>query len=137
MIPAIVTRLEGEVAGLKHVAGVLAYAQLKTQAPTPAAYVLPLAEDARPSGTGTMLVRQLVIRRFGVLLAVSAKNDRHGSKAEDALDTLRGAVHAALLGWAPNTEHEPVSYLRGRLVDIVGGAVWWQDEYATDTWLRG
>ena len=133
MLAEIETRLDAEVADLKLVAGAAEFAALKTNPPKskqPAAYVVPLSDRA---GRNTRInaVAQQVTARVAVVLALGNLGDRRGDSASKTIETLRGDVRAALLGWAPTAADDPMEYVAGRVLALRDGVVWWQDEFRT------
>lgn len=115
------------------------YASLDAPPPVarlPAAYVIELADSADPNGLATGGIRQRVTRGFGVVLIVSALRDPKGGPAASTLAPLRQALRQALVGFSPDEAHEPVTYVRGRLLAAERGFLAWQDEFSTRTTIR-
>jgi hypothetical protein len=96
----------------------------------PAAFVLPLLEQARPLKL-LGLAAQRVTVTFGVLHVLSNRRDARGAAALTDLHTHRRALRAALLGWVPDAETgEPVTFEGGRLMRLDDeGRLWWMDEF--------
>lgn len=135
----VIDRLDIQVGALRKVAGSADFAvaldDLKPAA-LPAAYVLPGAESAGRSTTGTQLVSQQNRPRFGVMLAVSNLRDARGENAQTDLRTLRIAVMTVLLGWSPDAAFDPVEFAGGKLFRMSNGVLWWMDEFSTAHLLR-
>ncbi len=131
-----IARLESEAKPpLRKVEGALELAGLTGAPQAPSAFVVPIAEDA---GSNHLVgaVSQENTERFGIVLALKAVNDRSGVKAAAELASMRAAVIDAILGWEPSADHTPCEFARGRLLNLTGGLVWWQDEFTTKTLLR-
>lgn len=111
--------------GLASVEDALAFADLVQRggmpARTPAAYVLPAAEDAGPQQTVTLVIRQLVTETVSVVV-LTRSADRLGAAARDQVSALRAGVRAALLGWEPGGGWSPMTFRRSRLAGLQGGA---------------
>lgn len=137
MISEVIAHLKTAVPALVKVSGAADFAaagaDLKNS--LPAAYVLPLAEKADASPLADAVL-QRVGSRFGVVVAVSNLRDPRGENAHGALEPLRQAVIAALLGWPPSDAHEPVEFAAGRILSFTDGVLWWQDEFTTAYLLR-
>lgn len=138
LAPAI-ARLKAEVPQLRIVGGAADLAALREAPPLqlPAAYVLALAESARPnslSTVGALMLRRAV--RFAVVLAAQNLRDPRGEAAQGALEALRAAVLGALLNWQPTDDHDPVEFAAGRLLSLADQVLWWQDEFVTADYLR-
>ncbi len=122
--------LDLEPAPLREVLGALDFAGAVKLGP-PLAVVVPLSEAAGENRAGWGATSQQVILTLGVVVMVAAPNDPGGERARsrDALsDTLR-AVRAALIGWVPpGFLAQPLTYARGRLLEIEDGRITWQDE---------
>lgn len=101
----------------------------------PAAYVLPLAEQADPSELiGRSAQKHLC--SLGVLLIVRHAGDASGGAAASRLQTLREAVQAALVGWQPAADCGSIGFASGELVDFRDGATVWQDTFTTERWVQ-
>lgn len=70
---------------------------------------------------------QAQIVRIGVLVVCSA----------DDLETRRGEIQSALIGWEPETGADLVEHEGGAINDIVGGVAWWGETFAYRRWVRG
>lgn len=134
-LPALVAEhLATQVPALASVAGAVDFAELveRGQRPQrlPAAFVLPLGDDAPPGdliGTGDWL--QLVEERIAVVLVHQDRGDAKGDRARARLVPLARTVRAALAGWQPTPEHGPFHYVRSRLQGLTAGAVWQQLDF--------
>jgi hypothetical protein len=129
-VPALHQRVEG-VADL---AGLVGRKQLPPQ--TPAAWVLWLGDDAGPAADMTGGSRQTVKERIGVLLMHRVAGDSKGTQAQAELEALRVDVRGALAGWEPDSEAEPIEYLRGRLLEVPQGIVFMQLDFVAQWYLR-
>jgi hypothetical protein len=132
----IEARLKATLVGLKSIGAVADLdAAMGGAAPTPSAFVLPLAEgsvDADTLGSTNQRIAQL----FGVVHVVSNRRDAKGSAALDDLKTLRLNLRAALVGWVPDAATgEPVHFRAGRLLQLDDhGCLWWTDEFELITY---
>lgn len=131
-VAAVAARLE-EAGIYEEVLGVLDAAG-GVSPRTPAAFVLPLAEDAAESVAPAVRATQYTTATIGVETVVSAPNDRTGARARDELSALLAASRAAIAGWKPPGAREVLRFHRGRLLGIDGGRVFWRDEYRLRWW---
>jgi len=134
----VIQRLKAMATGLRQVGGTADLDAAIDGAPaTPAAYVMPLTDDAQPSAT-TQVLRQTVLHRFAVVLVVNNRRDANGAAALSDLKPLRAALKTSLLGWVPDaTTGEAVQYGAGRLLRLdANGRLWWSDEFVYQTYLR-
>ncbi|MDE2388927.1 MAG: hypothetical protein KGN35_07595 [Betaproteobacteria bacterium] len=133
----IVTRLKTEVTALKLVGGAADLsAATDSVIQKPAAFVLPNSERASASRTGTMLVSQENTVRFAVVIAVQNLRDKRGEQAQTDLVGLRNSIVAALHGWNPDADFNPIEYGGGKLLQLTDQVLWWQDEFLTAHLLR-
>jgi len=99
----------------------------------PAAYVVPIREQAAP-GVTTGRVRQRVTIWFGIVLITRNVSDlgRGGAAVAD-LAASRKATLDALMGWGEvaGVTSSPIQYRDGLLLDAANGLVAWQDTYET------
>ena len=136
MLPLITARLESTVSALRRVAGAADIAAAEEDLKRmPAAYVLPLRERAGENYLDNA-VSQRVARAFGVLYAVRNLRDARGDAAHVHLEELRTEGRAALLGWEPDDDHEPIEFRGGRLLRLTNPILFWQDEYETAHLVR-
>lgn len=133
----VIERLQAEVSLLKNVAGAAELARAAEDLKqNPSAFVLPGAERATGSVTGTSVVSQQNTTRFGVVIAVQNLRDPRGDKAQEDLRTLRTAIMAALHGWQPDSDFDPIEFGGGRLLQLNDQVLWWQDDFLTTNLLR-
>lgn len=122
----IVARLNAQVPALAN----RAVSALVADIPVayPAALVMPLSErlhDADMAGKTHM-----VEARIGVELMVKhGRQSLSGGPAQDALETLRDAVSAALVGWQPDPGSGPLAFAGGGMVSFEAGLAVWRDEF--------
>jgi hypothetical protein len=130
--------LQSACPALRQVQGAAEFRAVKAAPPAhlmPAAWVVPIAEDARPSEAANAL-RQVQTTVFGVLLAVGDRADRRGEAAGDDLDAVKAALHAALIGWTPPGASGPVEYVGGDVLEVETAALWWLAKYQVNDILR-
>lgn len=141
----VIARIESQVSAFRKVGGAADLAtaarELKQE---PAAFVIPVAESARPNTAESLIVSQLVAQRFGVVIAVQNLADSAGKAAQTELGPLRLALFNALVGWVPplpvgmpaQAERELVTFGGGRLLRLEDRVLWWQDNFDTAYYLR-
>lgn len=94
----------------------------------PAAYVLPLSEQL--VDVSVDMDHALIEARAGVEIMVKhAAQTASGGPAGEALEDLREATAAALVGWRPDPSAGPMSLAAGKLVSLADGIAIWRDEY--------
>lgn len=107
----------------------------------PAAYVLPLADQAsdQQSANG---YQQLVRERFAVVVALDNRADERGQGAASNLDAMRAALFKALLGFNPGTAYDVIEYEGGELLHLDRARLYYQFEFLVevaisteDTWI--
>ncbi|MEW6314132.1 MAG: hypothetical protein AB1513_08860 [Pseudomonadota bacterium] len=101
----------------------------------PAAYVLPVREQAARNQMANA-VSQRVTVAFAVILAVSNLRDARGGQAALDLESVRNVVKTRLIGWEPSVDHDLVTYNGGRLLELGDGVLWWWDEFSTAEYMR-
>lgn len=138
-VAAIIGQLQDSMAttGLKLVAGAAAFQAAAESHPTalPAAFVFTLEEAAGESPVAPDVI-QRVTASIGVVLVVRNVGDSRGSASGQDMETLRAAVKAQLLGWAPATGHDPLTRSRSHLLAFRDGHMYWQDIYTTSHFDR-
>lgn len=136
-IDAVITHLRANVPVLAgRVAGAADFARsLESQVSLtlPAAYVIPLDEDAEPNPPGSGL-RQNVTERIGVVVEFANDADRRGQVAATSRDAMRTALWAALLNWRidPVRAAQGLFYAGGQLRDFDRARLFYQWDFALE-----
>lgn len=135
----LIARLKASVPDLKDVQGGANLAALKEFPPArfPCAYVYVTAEQGGANRYMTGLTAQRRTQTLGVVLVVRNVRDAIGAAAQSDLDALRVKVDAALMGYIPAPEYEPLVFSRGALLSLGDALLWWQDDYQTSRDVRG
>ena len=111
--------------------------------PLPAAYVVPMNDDADENTSMTGL-QQIVTERIAVILVLNnatSASDRRGQASAEQYGTLRAAVFKALLNWRPdwaanqatNRESRGIYYLGGELLDFDRARLFYRFTFGLDT----
>lgn len=131
-------RLRAEVAQLKVVGGPAELETVREQTPAlPAAYVIPARETADVNEFANQVTEQDVSLEFEVAIGVRNLADADGEAALQSLRPVRGAIRAALLGWAADADSYNIEYARGELAAFDGdGVLWWTDTYRCGYLIR-
>lgn len=99
--------------------------------PVPHAFVMMLADDAGEPLSTTATVQRLT-ESFAVLVAVSNTTDRRGQSASDAMEDIRDALIAALVGWSPDADlYDDIAYDGGQFRDMTRARLWHQYDFFT------
>lgn len=133
----ITTRLRSTLTGFKAIGGAADLdAAIEGAVATPSAFVIPLAESAKPGGL-LGVHDQCIAVAFGVVLVVANLRDARGDAAMQDLTPLRMQVRQALAGWTPvPADGEPVQMAGGRLLRLAESRLWWSDEFTVETYFR-
>lgn len=102
----------------------------------PAAWVLPIGEDAEPAADMAGGFRQRVAETVGIVLVHRVAGDATGKKARLAIDNLADEVKQSLIAWAPVDGIDPFEYRRARLLAMNAGAVFLQLDFLTRWYIR-
>ena len=96
-----------------------------------AAYVIPLADTAKPNQLLFNGIEQPVTEMFGVIMAIENLRDQRGDAVNADLEAKRKAVINELLGFVPEVGYEPTQYGGGRLLALDTATTWWQLDFIT------
>lgn len=133
-ISSQVTALNGNVQQAAELAALVSAKALPQR--LPAAFVLPLGFDFKDgssaAGTYTALVQDMI----GVVLIAESAGDARAVKAAATIDALKDDVLAAVSGWSPASAIGVFEPLRGRLVSVDAGTVFFQIDFALTNQLR-
>lgn len=99
----------------------------------PAAFVIPLAEEADHNETQTGL-RQSVWEHFMVVVEFSNVADRRGQAGVSQVEDMRWALFKALLNWRaqPDLAQRGIEYSGGRLLGMDRARLWWSYEFSQE-----
>jgi hypothetical protein len=137
LVDDVTERLKAEVPAFQNrVEGAAELATLvaqKTLPPrTPASFVLPLGFGAAPNTVFTGAHSQRITERVGVVFLVRYAGDATGGKSLPSITVLEKAIEAALVGWQPASVETPLDVVRGALLSLTAGAVFYQLDFAGD-----
>ncbi|MDQ6974102.1 MAG: hypothetical protein Q9M10_04405 [Mariprofundaceae bacterium] len=97
---------------------------------TPAAFVVPLAENPSDNQLSSTAVRQRVETSFAVMVCVKDFSDARGATAlKQGLMPVRQQVLAALIGFSPLPQSDVITHAKGSLLQIKSGVLIWQDHF--------
>lgn len=105
-----------------------------TSLPLPAAYVVPLIQDAEPNLSYGGL-QQIVHMGIGVAVELDAQTDRRGQAPAMDIDTVRAQVFASVLNYRIDDCHmaRGASYAGSRPLEVLDRARWfYQFEFNID-----
>lgn len=106
---------------------------------TPAAYVIPMSEQAGPARDlgASVQLHELAV---GVFYIVRQAGDASGERSADAITVLRDAVADALVGWVPECgaagSIAPMQFASGSFAGLDDGITSWQDDFTTRRYVQ-
>ena len=125
-----------------NVAGAASYAQAADQVflPQPAAYVIDVSDETEPNQDMNG-VYQIVREKIGVIVDLDNRADQRGqAAATSAVNTMRAALWAALLGWRPDPQRQSrgFAYAGGGLIGegINRQYLRWQFDFVIETTIE-
>jgi hypothetical protein len=141
LVESVKARIEASVAALNGATEEVAdLAELVKRSALPqratAAFVIPLGFNGGIPDAATGIFRQLIDDQVGVVLVVQAPGDPQAKTALAKIDVLSKAVINAVAGWAPDDVIGVFRAVRGRLVSIAAGTVFFQIDFAVEDQLR-
>lgn len=137
-IPEIKARLLQAPSPFKAVRGATAMAQVKDRpaGELPQAFILATEEASAASTRATGPVLQRSERDVAVVLVIENLGDPDGDRASDDLEELKRFVRRRLIGFVPSDMAEPITHVRGEIVEAIGGTVWFADTFAAPIYLQ-
>lgn len=99
------------------------------------AFVIPIAEVDKGDNQYDTSVNQVVIERFGVVVALkndSGITDKLGVGAYNRLHNIRAQLWRCLIGWLQTGAESPTYYKGARLLDITPAWLWYQFEFQSE-----
>jgi hypothetical protein len=140
LVEQVKARIEAEVSGLA-VDEAADFAELVRQGSLPqrkeAAFVLPLGfNGGDPQADLAGFYKQSLDEVVGVILVVQSLGDPKARRAIATVATLTDAILMAICGWQPDDAVGDFRALRGRLIAVNAGTVFFQIDFAIQTQLR-
>ena len=124
--------LENRVAGAAEWAGLT-----EDEDPqTPAAYVIPLREEAGENDSAVGYY-QVITNHFAVIVLLSNVRDERGQCAYERLDEVRTEILRGILSWQqePRDEHSEIVYRGGELIHMDDYRLCFQYDFSFETYL--
>jgi hypothetical protein len=124
----------GRVAGAaEFVAGLKNY---NTSLPLPAAYVVPLGQEADANLMFAGMLQQTVHRIIGVIVELDAQRDRRGQDPAMSLDDIQTQVFASVLNLVidPCRQNRGAAFSGARELDLDRARLFYQFEFSID-WM--
>lgn len=132
-LSAEVDLVKGRVQGAAELADVLESGTLKSDK---ALFCIEANNRASPNATLNIVDQQSAVV-FSVVTGVRHVGDKTGMASYRLIREVRKQVFDALLGWTPErTLYKPTEVVGGRVVNFVGGVLWWQDDFSTQMRFR-
>lgn len=100
---------------------------------TPSAIVVYTGDDAEANQIETGVAQNLT-ERFDVVL-VLANRDEQGVLASDMMYALRKEIWRALVGWGPDDDYEPITYVDGELLHLDRASMFYRLSFEVETLL--
>lgn len=136
MLAEVQARLVAQVSAFELIDDAASFATVSAKpAKSPAAFVVPVADQAKPNAL-VNLVSQELTDRFGVVIVTSNRREARSGAAARDIESLVKATRQALIGWSPAEAYDPVEYASGRMVHADQGFVWWLSEFVTRSTIR-
>lgn len=134
--PLIEQRIKTRVAEFKEVAGAADIANvLQGRVSDPGCYIFQERETAAENSMATAVVQRVVLQ-FAVIIVVRNVKDSKGADAADTSHALQSSVIAALTGWTPDSNSEPMAYVSGNLLAFDNGFLTYKNTFKTAQYLR-
>lgn len=108
----------------------------KPDGPLPQGFVLFTEEEGRPNERATGRVLQRQERDMAVVIVDEHLGDADGGDVADPLEALKDYVHGRLLGWAASDMAEPMTFVRGEMIEAANGCVWFALIYSAPRYLK-
>jgi hypothetical protein len=104
-----------------------------TSLPLPAAYVLPLGQEAEPNLVMNGLV-QVIRKQIGIAVELDAQRDRRGQDPAMVLEAIEAQLFASCLGLMIDEcrMSRGTSFVGARYLDLDRARLWYQWEFGLD-----
>jgi hypothetical protein len=140
LVEQVKDRIEAQVSGLT-VDEAFDFAELVRQGALPqrkeAAFVLPLGFNAGEAQSDiAQFYKQTLDEVVGIVLVVQSLGDPKAKRAIATVATLTQSILLAVCGWHPAEAVGDFRALRGRLISVNAGTVFFQIEFSIQTQLR-
>lgn len=137
-IPEIKARLGTPGTPFTVVLGATSFAQIKDRpnATLPVAYVFVSEEATSENQRATGRIMQLSQRDVAVVYVLEHLADADGDDAADQLEDIKAYGRGGLIGFMPSDMVEPITHVRGSVLEAADGVVWYADIFSAPTYLK-
>lgn len=137
-IPEMKGRLGGAGSPFTVVLGATSFAQVKDRpsAILPVAYVFVAEEATGENQRLTGRILQLNQRDVAVVYVLEHAGDADGGDVADPLEDIKTFGRERLIGFVPTDMVEPVTHVRGSVLEAAEGVVWYADIFAAPIFLK-
>lgn len=97
----------------------------------PIAFIYSEKEAASPNEM-LGITSQRVAKRFCIITAAQPS-----TAITEPIEDIRDQLKTALIGWCPDSNHDPGELISSEIIDISTSVVWWKDTFQTFTYNRG
>lgn len=137
----IIPRLRAQCpmfAGRVFGAGAYAEAAASEDVAVPCAFVVPAGDSALPNEVMSGGHLQTVDDRFAVVVCVSNTADERGQDGAEKLHDARAELIAALCGWSPAADTDPIDYLGAESEPAIDRArIWHAFDFSSNHRITG
>jgi len=119
------------------VLGATSFAQVKDRpaAALPVAYVFVSEEESDENERLTGPVLQRTQRDVSVVYVLEHQGDADGGDVADPLEDIKVFGRGRLIGFVPSDMNEPITHVRGAVLEAADGVVWWADTFSAPIYL--
>ncbi|WDR00749.1 hypothetical protein PSC71_08375 [Devosia sp. J2-20] len=136
-IPELKARLGADGTPFTVVLGATSFAQVKDRpaATLPVAYVFVSEEESADNERMTGPVLQRAERDVTVVYVLEHLGDADGGDVADPLEVIKAYGRGRLIGFVPTDMADPITHLRGAVLEAADGVVWWADTFSAPIYL--
>lgn len=136
-IPEIKARLLEASTPFTVVLGATSFAQVKDRpaATLPVAYVFVSQEESADNERITGPVQQRTERDVTVVYVLEHQGDADGGDVADPLEEVKTYGRGRMIGFVPSDMVDPITHLRGAVLEAADGVVWWADTFSAPIYL--
>jgi hypothetical protein len=137
-IPEVKARLLVAGTPFSAALGATSYAQVKDRPSVtlPCVYAFFAEEVTADNERMTGKVRQRSERDLVLVYVVEHAGDADGGDVADPLEDIKTFGRGQVLGFKPSDMVDPITHIRGAVIEAVDGVVWFADTFSAPIYLK-
>jgi hypothetical protein len=137
-IPEVKARLLSSATPFSAALGATSLAQVKDRPSVtlPCVYAFFAEEETADNARATGNVHQRSERDLVLVYVIEHAGDADGADVADPLEEIKTFGRGRLIGFKPSDMVDPITHIRGAVIEVADGVVWYADTFSAPIYLK-